>query len=189
MIVAVYGSPRKGGNTDTLMDEFLKPLEETHEIKKFKLREQKLKPCIECGGCDKTGVCVFDDDIWSIYRSIEQASGLVYSSPIFFASVSAQIKTFIDRAQPFWARKYLLERESAMPGIKGFFIAAGAINTQRYYQNAKLIVQTHMDMMEMEYQGDLFFPHVDKKGDIDAVSGALEAASNAGEAFGESLTR
>jgi len=183
MYVAVYGSPRKGGNTDILMDEFLKPVRKEHEVKNFYLRDLTLKPCIECGGCDKTGVCVFKDDIWNIYEHVEKAYGLIMSAPIFFASMSAQLKTFIDRAQPFWARKYLLNQKPAVAGQKGFFISVGAIKTDRYFENASLIVKTHMKMLEMEYSGDLFFSGADKKGDINNLSGALEAAAEAGKKF------
>jgi multimeric flavodoxin WrbA len=183
MYIAVYGSPRKDGNTDTLMNEFLKPVQREHEVKKFYLRDLSLMPCIECGGCDKTGVCVFKDDIWNIYENIERADGLIMSAPIFFASMSAQLKIFIDRAQPFWARKYLLNQKPVVAGQKGFFISAGAIRTDRYLDNARLIVKTHMKMLEMEYSGDLFFSGVDKKGDINNLSGALEAAAEAGKKF------
>ena len=117
MIAAVYGSPRKQGNTEMLMDAFLEQIEKSEDVKRFYLRDMVLKPCIECGGCDKTGICVFKDDIGGIYDCIENARALVISSPIFFASVSAQVKAFIDRSQPFWARKYLIGQKSSLKNI------------------------------------------------------------------------
>jgi multimeric flavodoxin WrbA len=187
MIVAVYGSPRKGGNTDILMDEFLKSVEMKYEVRRFYLRNLKLNPCTECGSCDKTGVCVYKDEIWNIYESIEKADGLVMSSPIFFASISAQLKAFVDRAQPFWARKYLLKQKSKELQQKGFFISVGAIRTQRHFENAKLIIETHMNMLDMKYEGELFYRGVDKKGEINDIDGALKTASEAGSHFAASM--
>lgn len=182
MVVAVYGSPRKGGNTDILMDEYLESVMGNQEIKRFYLRNLQLKPCIACGGCNKTGICIFKDDIWSIYEHIERANGLVLSSPIYFGSMSSQLKTFVDRAQPFWVRKYLLGQKNRNT-TKAFFISVGAINTNKYFENAKLIEKIHLKIMDIEYTGELFFPGIDEKGAIKNVPGALQQAHEAGVEF------
>lgn len=184
MIVAVYGSPRRGGNTDLLMDAFLEPVSEQEEVRRFKLREIKLAPCTECGNCDKTGVCVFDDDIWNVYKTLNDARGLVLSSPIFFASVTAQLKMLIDRAQALWAAKYVLgQRAVFQPKGKSFFISAGAMKTDKYFLNAKLVVQSYVKVLDFVYSGDLFCPSVDRKGEVTAVDGALERAREEGATF------
>jgi multimeric flavodoxin WrbA len=184
MIAAIYGSPRKYGNTDLLMDAFLEPLQRKVEVKKYRVCDMLLKPCIACGGCDKTGVCILKDEIWSVYNDIDEAEGVILSSPIYFASVSAQLKIFIDRAQAFWARKYLLKKQTShTPQKKGFFISAGAINTDKFFLNSKQVIQTFMLSMDIEYSGDLFFSGVDGKGEILEKSGALEAAALAGMKF------
>jgi len=187
MIVAVYGSPRKGGNTDLLMDAFLEPLYPHVEVKKYYLRDIPLKPCTACEGCSKTAVCIYKDEIWSIYEDIDLAKGLVLSSPIYFASVSAQVKAFIDRAQAFWVRKFLLKEKSPQPGKKGFYISVGAINSDKYFLNSKLVIRTFMISMDIEYAGDLFFSGVDGKGEIIGKPGALKAAARSGLKFLEQL--
>jgi len=183
MIIAIYGSPRKRGNTDLLMDAFLEPLQHKVEVKKYRVSDISLKPCIACGGCDKTGVCVFKDEIWSVYKEIEEAEGLVLSSPIYFASVSSQLKIFIDRAQAFWARKYLLKQTGPSPKKKGFFISVGGIDTDKFFLNSRQVIQAFMLSMDIEYCGDLFFSGVDGKGEILDKPGALEAAAQAGMKF------
>jgi len=180
MIVAVYGSPRKEGNTEILTDHFLKPLLQQNEVKRIYLRDLTLKPCVACGGCDKTGVCVFKDDIWSLYEEIEKSDALVLASPIFFASVSAQVKAFIDRAQPFWVRKYVFGQKQEGHRKKGFFLSVGAIDTYKFFLNARLVFRTLMNTLDIDYSGDLFFPAVDRKGEIREKPGALEAAEKAG---------
>ncbi|MCR4435267.1 MAG: flavodoxin family protein [Clostridiales bacterium] len=183
MIVAVYGSPRKGGNTDILLDSFLQPISRHESIDRFYLRDLTLKPCIACGKCDKTGICIFNDDLWGIYEKIESASAVVLSSPIHFASVTSIMKIFVDRAQPFWARKYLLGRKNPHPERKGFFICSGAINTDKHFLNSKLVIQTLFKNLDIEYSGDLFFSGVDGKGEIRNKAGAIHSASCSGTDF------
>jgi len=182
MVIAVHGSPRKDGNTDILMDEFLKSIETKTPVTRFYLRNLQLNPCAACGGCDKTGVCVFKDDIWNIYERIEQADRLVISSPIFFASMTAQLKAFVDRAQPFWVRKYVMGQRSTA-SKKGFFISVGAMETDIYFKNARMIMKSHFNTLDIKYSGDIFHQGVDEKGAIADVPDALEKAFHAGRDF------
>ncbi len=184
MIVAIYGSPRKNGNTDILMDNFLQPISEAgEEVCKIKLRELNLKPCIACGGCEKTGVCVFKDDIWDIYTKMKSARAVVLSSPIYFASINAQLKAVIDRSQAFWYNKYLLNNKNLPETEKSFFISVGGIKTDKYFKNAELVVKTYLNILDVTYSGHLFFAGVDGKGDIVKEEGALEKAVSMGREF------
>ena len=64
-ILAISSSPRKGGNSDVLCDEFLKGAAESgHEVQKIRLAEQKIAPCLACFGCAESHVCVRNDEIW-----------------------------------------------------------------------------------------------------------------------------
>ncbi|MDO8685564.1 MAG: flavodoxin family protein [Clostridiales bacterium] len=217
MLTAIYGSARKNGNTDILADAFIREaaLSESF-IKRFYLRNLPFKPCTACGGCDKTGICVFDDEIWKIFESMDRSDSLLIASPITFASVTAQTKAFIDRGQAFWVRKFILSidppeinlseinpsesntqevkppklnlsqvnpQEISSSGKKGFFISVGGMNTQKYFDNAKIVVKTFMVSTGFKYSGELFFPGVDKKGEILNVPGAVSAAEKAGRSF------
>ena len=193
MITVVYGSARKNGNTDMLADAFIKGtgLKED-SIKRFYLRNMKLQPCTACGGCDTTGICIYDDQIWSIFREMDKSDFLLIASPITFASVTAQAKAYIDRGQAFWVRKFVLglnppiiqsENQGTPKSKKGFFISVGGMNTQKYFQNAKMVVQTFMVSTGFKYSGELFFPGVDKKGEIAEKPDAIAAAETAGRDF------
>ena len=110
-IVAFQGSPRLGGNTDILLEETLKPVKEAgHEIVMFKLNYMRIKPCQDCGSCDKTGKCIIEDDMEQIYQAILEADRIILASPIFFFALSAQTKAMIDRCQAFWCEKYLMKQ-------------------------------------------------------------------------------
>ncbi|HHV96587.1 MAG TPA: flavodoxin family protein [Clostridiaceae bacterium] len=198
MVIAIYGSPRKGGNSDILMDAFLSGVKEHENVISYKLRDMTLKPCTGCGFCDDTGVCIYKDDIWKIYEHLYEACGLVLSSPIYFASVTAQLKAFIDRGQAFWVRNNLLKAEKIYPYDinqssldtnniikKGFYISVGAMNTDKYFLNSRLVVRSFFISVGFKPSGELFFPGIDTKGEIKKYPEALDAAYKAGVEFGK----
>ena len=110
-VAAFNGSPRSGGNTETLLWEALRPIEYAgHEVAKFNLNDMDVRPCQDCGGCEGTGICVFHDDMEMISDTIRKSDRIVLASPIFFFGLSAQSKTMIDRCQAFWCEKYLMKK-------------------------------------------------------------------------------
>ena len=97
-ILAISASPRKGGNSDVLCDEFLKGAAESgHEVWKIRLAEKRIAPCLACYGCAETHVCVRNDDMAEVLEALKAADVIVLASPVYFYSVCAQMKTMIDR--------------------------------------------------------------------------------------------
>ena len=106
-VLGIYGSPRKGGNTDQLLDKTLEVAQgagaDTSEIY---ARRLKISGCLECGGCDKTGECVVNDDMQTVYPLLEKSNVIILAAPIFFYGVPAQAKALIDRSQASWSSEY-----------------------------------------------------------------------------------
>lgn len=101
-ILALLGSPRKKGNTALLMDEYLKGIKASNEdaqIIKIYLDEKKIYGCIACEACRNVniGLCAINDDMQELYPLFCQADMVVYATPIYWWSVSAQLKAFMDR--------------------------------------------------------------------------------------------
>ena len=97
-VLAISSSPRKGGNSDVLCDEFLKGAAENgHETQKIRLAEKKIAPCTACCGCTGSHVCVRRDDMAEILDALKAADVIVLASPVYFYSVCAQMKAMIDR--------------------------------------------------------------------------------------------
>ncbi len=97
-VLIFSGSPRKKGNTEILIENVVNGISEagsTCEV--VRLAEQKIHPCIGCGGCEKEGNCVIDDDMQNLYKKIAVADRIIIASPIYFYGVTAQTKAFIDR--------------------------------------------------------------------------------------------
>lgn len=105
-IVVLEGSSRKGGNTDLLSDELIRgALESGHEVKKFYLAQENIHPCMGCNACRRSEEhnCVFRerDGFEKIVQAVIAADVLVLASPVYFYSLTAQMKTALDR---FYAR-------------------------------------------------------------------------------------
>lgn len=100
-LLAILGSPRKGGNSDILAHEVMRGAGEAgYECEAVQLSALKLPPCLACYGCRGNGVCVQKDDGNELLAKAMEADVIVLASPVYFYSVSAQMKIFIDRCLP-----------------------------------------------------------------------------------------
>lgn len=98
-IVVITGSPHKNGTTALLAEQFIKgAVEAKHEVFRFDSAFEKINPCIGCDKCE-TGKndCVFKDDMFKLYPKLIEADLVVFTTPLYYHSFSAQIKVVIDR--------------------------------------------------------------------------------------------
>ena len=183
-IVAFQGSPRLGGNTDMLLEEALKPVKEAgHEIVTFKLNYMRIKPCQDCGSCDKTGKCIIEDDMEQIYQAIREADRIILASPIFFFALSAQTKAMIDRCQAFWCEKYLMKKTipEGPYGRKGLLMVVGGMKKEIGVQCADATSKAFFRTISVPQHETLSFLGVDAKGAILEHPTALREAREAGK--------
>lgn len=97
-ICIISGSPRKGGNSDTLCEEFRRGCEEAgHRVIKINLREKKIGFCKACYACRQTGECIQKDDVPEILQEMQRADVIALATPVYFYSMAGQVKTLIDR--------------------------------------------------------------------------------------------
>lgn len=97
-ILVITGSPRKNGNSNTLVDNFIKGAEEAgHSVVRFDSAFKNVHPCIACNKCGMNGQCVFKDDFEFIRNNIVDADTVVFATPMYYFGISAQIKAVIDR--------------------------------------------------------------------------------------------
>lgn len=105
-VLILSGSPRKGGNSDLLCDEFLRGAKESgHEVEKIFLRAKKIGYCTGCYYCgNNDGVCAIKDDMKEIIDKLMIADVIVMASPVYFYSIDAQMKAMIDRCLAIWRK-------------------------------------------------------------------------------------
>jgi len=185
-VLGLSGSPRRGGNTDILLEEMLKGAEEQGaQTQKIIISQLTFTPCTGCHGCDEDGVCVLKDDMEGIYPKLMEADWIILASPIFFYGVTAWTKALIDRVQSLWVRKYRLKLPPAQPrrSRRGFFISVGATKGARLFEGATLTVKYFFDAVGADFAGQLLFKGIEGKGDIRNHPTALREAFDAGKAL------
>ncbi len=168
-VLGLYGSPRRGGNTELLLDEALKGVAaQGARAEGIRLCDFRITPCKECLSCFNDGACVIADDMQGIYPRLLEADVVILASPIFFYGITAWAKALVDRCQALWARKYVLHDPLLEGGKKrkGFFISVGGTKGQRMFDGAVLTVRYFFDAFNTNYTGDLLFRGVDACGDI-----------------------
>lgn len=103
-VLILSGSPRKGGNSDLLCDEFMRGAKEKgHDVEKIRVAEKKIGYCLGCYYCQKSGgVCAVKDDMAEVLQKMIDADVIVLSSPVYFYSIDAQLKAVIDRTVARW---------------------------------------------------------------------------------------
>ena len=183
-VLALYGSPRHGGNTDLLLRRAVEGARgEGAEVTEVFLRELDICPCVEDYGCRKTGRCVIDDDFQGVYDRLASSQALMLASPVFFCAVSAHTKILMDRCQAFWVRKNLLGR-SLRPDTgaerPGLFISAAARQSPRNFDGALLSVKHFFAALDVRLWRSLLYTGVDQAGAILTRPEALEECRAAG---------
>ncbi|MFA5353236.1 MAG: flavodoxin family protein [Thermodesulfovibrionales bacterium] len=182
-ICAFQGSPRIDGNTDILLKEALRPLEAAgHETRLFHLNIMNIKPCQDCGGCDKTGRCIIRDRMDEVYDAIREADRIIVASPVFFFGLSAQAKTMIDRCQAFWCEKYLLQQPlpEGPHGRKGLLIVVGGMKKEIGVQCSEATAKAFFRTVSVPVHETISFLGVDAKGAILEHPTAVQDAGLAG---------
>jgi multimeric flavodoxin WrbA len=187
-ILAFQGSPRPGGNTEVLLNETLKPLYEArHEIRVFNLNDMIIRPCQDCAGCLKSGICIHRDAMCDIYDAIREAERIILASPIFFSGVSAQAKAMIDRCQAFWCEKYVLKKTipAGPRGRKGLLLLVGGMKKEGTSRCPEETATSFFRTISVPEHKVLFFAGIDAKGDILKHPTALKEGYEAGEELGK----
>jgi len=186
-VLGIAGSPRRKGNTNTLLNRFLEGSEAAGaEIKTISACDLKISGCLHCDACLEKGQCRVQDDMQMVYAELEAADRIVIASPLQFMSVSAQLKLVIDRCQALWSRKYILK----IPPLgdtrprKGFFISVGGRRTIPNLFDAEVVtLKILFRTMDVPYSGDILIPGIDALGDIQKHPEFLDQAYQAGNKF------
>ena len=173
-VLIISSSPRKGGNSETLAASFAKGAEEAgHKEETIYLRQKNYCFCKGCLACLKLGHCVIKDDAVEIAARMHDADVLVFATPVYYSSVSGQLKTMLDRANPLFDSDYAF--------TKAYLLATAAEDGEETVEGTVKAVQGWVDCFERcELAGTVFAGGVNGVGDI-AGHPALEEAYQMGK--------
>lgn len=120
-ILALVGSPRKGSNTDLLVERILQGCRHKgHVSEKFYLYDYEISPCIDCRSCKKGDyACILADGMQPIYPKIQGADLIIFGTPLYWYGPSGKMKLFVDRLRPFVA-------SGKLKGKKGVIVTPSA---------------------------------------------------------------
>ena len=158
-ITVLVGSPRMGGNTETLADALVAGASAAGaEVVKYTLRGKKIAPCVNCDYCHTHDRCAIDDSMTEVYDLLLKTDVLVFATPVYFYTMSAQLKALLDRLyNPVRAK--LPIRATAL-------LAVCADDTQRAFDPLRATFAAIEDFLSWKRIGEVTVDSVEKKGDI-----------------------
>ncbi|KQC05188.1 MAG: NADPH-dependent FMN reductase [Methanoculleus sp. SDB] len=191
-VLGISGSPRRHGNTETLLDRFLEGAASAGgAVNKVVLKDLQYRSCQGCNACHKTGVCVLTDDFTTLFEEIRTAGVLALSSPIYSMGITAELKALIDRGQVYWAQKFVLKTlyfdYEHIKRHKGVFISTAGQNWDHVFNGAFPIVTAFFNDMGFEYWDNVIANNMDEYGGIRGHPTALDEAYEKGRAVVEQV--
>ena len=177
-VLGIVGSPRKGGNTEILIDEVLKGAREAGaRVEKIMLTDFEIGPCRACYACRKDGECVQKEDMAGLFEKMKASAVWVIGTPVYWWGPSAQLKAFVDR----WFSNAAGGREKEMFEGRRVVLAVPMGDTNP--RTGRHVVGMFEDAMAY-VKGELFAtvmaPGAYDKGDVRANAEVIAAARKAG---------
>ncbi|OUN72633.1 flavodoxin family protein [Barnesiella sp. An55] len=172
-IVVITGSPRKNGNSFAMTEAFIHEAEQRgHTIRRFDAAFLKIGGCHACMTCYKTGkACSFDDDFNDIAPAILEADAVVFTMPVYWYSIPAQIKGAIDRLFS------LVVGGKEVAGKKWGLIACCEEDDTTVLDGVRIPMERTAALLQWEMVGEVLIPGVLNVGDIDHTDGCKQAAA------------
>lgn len=172
-IVVITGSPRKNGNSFAMTDAFIKAAESNgHTVTRFDSAVMNLGGCHACETCYNTGkACSFDDDFNVIAPAILEADIVVFTMPVYWYSIPAQIKCVIDKLFSFCvAGKDVAGKECAL-------ITCCEEEDMSVMDGVRIPIERSAALLKWKMVGEVMIPGVLNAGDIEKTDGCRQAAT------------
>ncbi|WP_292395241.1 flavodoxin family protein [Methanoculleus sp. UBA303] len=185
-VLGISGSPRRHGNTETLLDAVLEGAREAGAaVEKIVLRPLDYASCRGCNACHRIGVCVIQDDLTPVFEKIAAADVMVIASPIYSMGITAEAKGLIDRAQYLWARKFILKNLYFAAGHtrrhKGIFVSTAGLGWENVFDAAFPALTAFFNTTGFEYWDNIIANDLDRYGGIAGHPTALAEAREKGQ--------
>ena len=172
-IVVITGSPRKNGNSFAMTDAFIQAAEaKGHTVTRFDAAMKAVGGCRACETCFSTGkACTFDDDFNVIAPAILEADAIVFTTPVYWYSIPAQIKGVIDRIFS------LVVGGKDIAGKECALITCCEEDDMSVMDGVRIPMERMCALNTWKMVGEVLIPGVLKAGDIDKTDGCKKAAA------------
>ena len=190
-VAAIYGSPRRNGNTAKLLREAVAGARAAGaRVDEIVLRDLKMSSCLEIYSCKQDGECRIRDDFQKVRDLVLSCGGLMLASPIFYYTVSAHTKILMDRFHSVWVKKHWVDKSSGSERSqrrKGLFISAGATQGRKLFEGTLLSVRYFYDTLDMDLWKTLLYRGLEDADDVLNHPEYLDDARRAGEELAGAL--
>ncbi len=194
-VLGIVCSPRRGGNTEILVEESLASARELGaEVELVAIASMNIAPCDGCESCRTTRKCRVDDDMQEIYAKLLEADGIIFGTPVYFWGVTAQAKSLIDRTFAFLEGRRLrnkvagvvvvARRSGTAPAFSAFH---DFFNIHRMVSAGGAIGYTSEEEISREERGGGVIAYADKKGDARQDMRGMAEARALGRAVVKSI--
>ena len=184
-VLGIAGSPRRHGNTEILLDQFLAGAEAAGaQVHKIVVSQLDFAGCLACGICAREGTCSIKDGFQEVNRRLNSSDVIAIASPLYFWNVPARLKALVDRGQVQWSRK-VESRAPLAPSAaghirrRGAFICVGG-HPRGHFEGTVQTIKSFLGVYEADYWGELLYRRVDAKGAIRDHATALQEAEELG---------
>ena len=178
-MAVILGSPRKNGNSEKLAEALVKAAPD-YKATTVRMHGLKVGGCIDCRRCWSNGAhCFLNDDMKEVYAALDDADVIVFATPLYFYSWSAQIKVVWDRLLPYF-------HENSKVSIKGrkvVLLATAGDTEESCFDGLKKSFELASGYCGWEIAGTLCVPDVYPVGAIDAKADALKKAEELGKSL------
>jgi len=166
-ILGLSCSPRKSGNTEILLGEALNGAQhEGAEVELYSVSGKEIKPCDGCWSCYATGKCHIKDDMQTLYQKMIEADGVIFGTPIYVYSMTAQAKALIDRTLALNTPERSLANK-----VGGVIVVAGSIGIIDAVKDLYFFI-----VMRKMLPANLVAAYANNKGDIRKMEQGMKAA-------------
>lgn len=165
-ILIINGSPRKNKNCFKISEEITNILNQNNISNKiFNIYDMNIEYCTACGFCEQTGFCKFKDDMAPMYEMFDKAKGVIVISPVNFDSITAKLKTLVDRTQAIYASKYILKKPSIDRNKKriGMYIAVGGSTSyETQFMGGQIVMDFFFKSVNNKLKYNIYLNNTDK---------------------------
>jgi multimeric flavodoxin WrbA len=182
-VLGIYASPRKGGNSDTLLDEAMKAIHASApeaEFTSLRASDLELKACNACMDCFRTYKCsIKDDDFGRVFKDLMEADIVIISTPIYFMGPPSPLKALIDRCLVAYAKRIKKNKDTRFRRFGGIIMTAGQPD-EKMFCGTRSMVKSLYWSIDVGYKGEVLSGGMDKYKSVGKCPKAVDDAKKLG---------
>ena len=162
-LLIITASPKKISSSSQAAQIFVKEFGANIKTEIIDINKYKIKSCKAAFTCEKTFECYQKDDASMLIKKVENADVVVVASPVYFAGIPGPLKTFIDRNNPIWNKRFGNYTKGYKPKQKkGIIILTAGSDKDSYFKPPKTVINSFFTVHNIKLEKVMKFKNLDK---------------------------